>query len=122
MFNFLSRAPSAPKMSVADALEGQKNGDVIVVDIREHNELVASGKVEGAKHISMMMLQTRFDPRHPECDPDLSTDKTIALYCATGARASGAVRMLAQLGYTDVHNLGGLFHMHSAGANIVAHR
>lgn len=122
MFNFLNRAPSAPQMTAADAIEGQKNGDVIVIDIREHNELLSSGKVEGAKHISMMMLQTRFDPRHPERDTDLSPEKTIALYCATGARASGAVRMLAQLGYTDVHNLGGLFHMTNAGAKIVAHR
>lgn len=119
MFNFLNRGPREPQMSASEALEGQKKGDVIVVDIRELNELASSGKVQGAKHISMMMLQTRFDQAHPERDPDLSPEKTIALYCATGARASGAKRMLAQMGYSDVHNLGGLFNLASAGAKIV---
>jgi len=34
----------------------------------------------------------------------------IVVYCHSGARSAQAVRILTQLGYTDVRNLGGLMH------------
>ena len=35
-------------------------------------------------------------------------DKTVFVYCRSGARSSQAVAFMKQMGYTKVHNIGGI--------------
>ena len=35
-------------------------------------------------------------------------DKTVFVYCRSGARSSQAVAFMKQMGYTEVHNIGGI--------------
>ena len=39
---------------------------------------------------------------------EISKDKPVVVYCASGGRSATAARMLLQAGYTDVVNAGGL--------------
>lgn len=115
---FFRQAASTGSMSAADAVSGARAGKVTVVDVREHSEIAMSGKAKGARHIPIMRLRDMADPRHPDFDSALKTDATIALYCASGARSGQAAMALQQMGYTDVHNIGGLGHWVQAGGEI----
>ncbi|PIE14367.1 MAG: sulfurtransferase [Rhodobacterales bacterium] len=117
MFGFM-RGPGAAKISAQDAIKGVEDGSVTVIDVREPMEVAQTGKAKGALHIPMMLLQSKADPRHPEFHPDLNTSSTIALYCASGARSASAAQMLAQMGFSDVRNIGGLHDWARAGGAI----
>lgn len=108
--------PIAPEDAVARA----SKGEVVLVDVREHNELAMSGKAQGAVHIPMMQLQMQADPRSPEKHEALSTEKPVVLYCASGGRAYGAAQALLAMGYKEVYNLGGLMHWQVGGGAVEA--
>ena len=108
------------KLSPQDAVSGAKEGSVTLIDVREHGEVAASGKAAGALHIPLVRLRDMADPRHPDFHQNLNTTSKIAIYCATGARSMSAARMMRQLGYDDVHNIGGLGHWVQAGGALEA--
>lgn len=112
---FRAAAPAADKISAADAVKLVSEGAMTLIDVRDHAEVAQTGKAKGAVHIPLFQLQQKADPRHPEFHPELSTDQTIGVYCASGARSEMARRALAGFGYGNVHNIGGLFHWQSAG-------
>ena len=82
-------------------------GKAVVVDVRDGTEVLTSGKVKGARHVSRGLLEFRADPESPMHDPAFQKDKTIILYCASGGRSALAGKTLKDMGYTDVRNLGG---------------
>ncbi len=96
------------RIDPTEAVKAARDGLITVIDIREMGEVAATGKARGAKHIPMMLLRSKCDPSHPEFDRSLDPDKTVVLYCATGARSSSAGQLLSRLGFKDVRNLGGL--------------
>jgi rhodanese-related sulfurtransferase len=98
---------AVPKITPAQAKEIIAKGDALVVDVRDAPEVQASGKVAGAVHVSRGMLEFRADPDLPSHDKNFSKDKTVILYCASGGRAALAGKMLKDLGYERVYNLGG---------------
>ena len=110
MFNFLkpSAGPRVERISPTDAVARAQKGELVVIDVRDINELRASGKAKGALHIPLMLLKTKADPKSDELATGLSVDKPVALYCASGARSQAAGKMMLQLGYTQVYNFGGL--------------
>jgi len=117
---FFRSIPQAGALSPQDAVRGAQDGSVIVIDVREHGEVAMSGKAKGAIHIPLMQLPFKADPRHPDHDPNLRTDRKIALYCASGARSGSAAMLLRQMGYENVHNIGGLGHWIQAGGTVEA--
>ena len=116
MFNFMKTSPAAPGLTAADFINAPDGS--IVIDVREHGEVAMSGKAKGAVHIPLMMLQFRADPAHPDFEPLLDRDARIAVYCASGGRSSSAKMILDRLGYSDVHNIGGLGHWAQAGGEL----
>ena len=98
---------AVPKITPAQAKELIAKGDALVVDVRDAPEVQASGKVAGAVHVSRGMLEFRADPDLPSHDKNFSKDKTVILYCGSGGRAALAGKMLKDLGYERVFNLGG---------------
>jgi rhodanese-related sulfurtransferase len=98
---------AVPKITPAQAKEIIAKGDALVVDVRDAPEVQASGKVAGAVHVSRGMLEFRADPDLPSHDKNFSKDKTVILYCGSGGRAALAGKMLKDLGYEKVYNLGG---------------
>lgn len=116
--NFFSRKPAAPTLSAQEAVTMSKNGEIAVIDVRDHTELAQSGKAKNAHHIPLMMLQSHANPSHPEFIEALDTSKPVAIYCASGARSSMAARTLLQMGFESVHNIGGLMHWHAAGGEL----
>jgi rhodanese-related sulfurtransferase len=96
-----------PKITPAQAKDMIAQGNTLVVDIRDAAEVAASGKVAGAVHVSRGMLEFRADPELPSHDKNFAKEKTVILYCGSGGRAALAGKMLKDLGYAKVFNLGG---------------
>ncbi len=118
MFNLFSRGPAGDQVTAADAIQLVADGDMILIDVRDINEVNQTGKAEGAIHIPLMMLRFHADPNNPDFNKALDVNKKIGVYCASGARSGMAAQTLAQLGFTDVHNIGGLQGWYAAGGKI----
>jgi rhodanese-related sulfurtransferase len=98
---------AVPKITPAQAKEMMAKGNTLVVDVRDGTEVAASGKVAGAVHVSRGMLEFRADPESPYHDKNFAKDKSVVVYCASGGRSALAGKMLKDLGYDQVYNLGG---------------
>jgi len=96
-----------PRITPDQARDMMAKGNVAVVDVRDAPELQAGGKVKGAVHISRGMLEFRADPDLPSHDKSLTRDKPVIVYCASGGRSALAGKLLKDLGYSEVYNLGG---------------
>ena len=95
-----------PKITPAQAQEMIAKGKALVLDVRDAPELEKSGKVAGAVHHSRGMLEFRADPESPFFDKNFAKEKTIIVYCASGGRAALAGKVLKEMGYGQVYNLG----------------
>ena len=93
---------TAPRnVSGTEALQMmQDETDYVVVDVRSESEYL-SGHVPGAINIPVDALTSE-----PAELPN--KDQLIMVYCRSGARAKTAVSALANMGYTNVVNFGGI--------------
>ena len=98
---------AVPKITREEAQSLVADGKALVVDVRDPPELQASGKIKGAKNVSRGMLEFRADPASPYHDPEFDPSRTVIVYCASGGRSALAGKVLQELGYRDVRNLGG---------------
>ena len=96
-----------PKITPDRASDMIKKGNTLVVDVRDGTEVAASGKIAGALNVSRGMLEFRADPESPYHDKTFEKGKTVILYCASGGRAALAGKLLKDMGYENVYNLGG---------------
>jgi rhodanese-related sulfurtransferase len=93
-------------------------GDVLIVDVRDAAEVAATGKVKGAINVSRGMIEFRADPATPSHNPVFQKDRPIILYCASGGRSALAGKVLKDMGYENVQNLGGFKEAAEAGIEI----
>jgi rhodanese-related sulfurtransferase len=97
---------TVPKITPAQAIEMIAKGNTLVVDVRDAPEVEKSGKVAGAVHVSRGMLEFRADPESSYYDKNFAKDKTIILYCTSGLRSALGGKVLQDMGYGQVYNLG----------------
>ena len=98
---------AVPRITPAQARDMMAQGNTLVVDVRDTPEVEQSGKVAGAVHVSRGMLEFRADPELPSHDKAFDKGKTVIVYCASGGRSALAGKLLKDLGYANVYNLGG---------------
>ena len=87
--------------------EEMKKDKVVIVDIREANELEETGKISGSVHAPRGLLEFYADPAHSYHKSELKDDKRIILHCASGGRSALAAQTLKQMGYTNVAHMDG---------------
>jgi len=107
-----------PGISPADAQEKMENG-ALLLDIRDAPELHTNGRAQGSHHIPRGMLEFRADPATQFADPELRFDRPIILHCASGGRAALAGKLLKDMGYQEVYNLGGFSAWKEAGCPVI---
>jgi rhodanese-related sulfurtransferase len=109
---------AVPKISPDEAKAMIAKGDVLVVDVRDAPEVAASGKVKGALNVSRGMIEFRADPNVPYHDPAFTKAKTIVLYCASGGRSALSGKVLKDMGYDRVYNMGAFKDWAAAGGEV----
>lgn len=92
--------------------------DVVFLDVREPNEVATSGKVPGALAIPRGLVEFRADPASPMHDAAFDRAKTVVAYCASGGRSALVGKVLKDMGYTNVRNLGGFKGWVDAGGQV----
>ena len=73
--------------------------EFIVIDVRTLEEF-ESGHIEDSSNIEWQEISSIAD--------SINKDQKIYLYCRSGRRSQNATDILADLGYKDVTNLGGI--------------
>jgi rhodanese-related sulfurtransferase len=115
----LAEAEAAvPRITPDDAKGLLGRPDVVFLDVREPNEVAASGKVPGALTIPRGLVEFRADPASPAHDAKLDSAKTVVAYCASGGRSALVLKTLKDMGYDKVRNLGGFKGWADAGGEI----
>lgn len=92
--------------------------DVVFLDVREPAEVAASGKVPGALAIPRGLVEFRADPASPMHDAAFDRAKTVVAYCASGGRSALVGKVLKEMGYANVRNLGGFKGWVDAGGQV----
>ncbi len=100
MFKLFNRGPEGfTDLSPEEVHTRIRSGDrVQLVDVRSAGEF-ARGHISKAKLIPLGELESR----HSE----LKKGPAIILYCHSAARSRRGARLLAELGYENVHNMSG---------------
>ena len=109
---------AVPRITPAQAKEIMAKGNALVVDVRDGPEVESSGKITGAVHVSRGMLEFRADPEAPSHDKRFDKGKTVILYCASGGRSALSGKLLKDLGYAQVYNLGAFKDWVAAGGEV----
>jgi len=86
-----------------------KSDQVVLIDLRETEELTATGRIPGSVHVPRGMLEFRADPTSPYHQVPIDPSKKIILHCASGGRSALAAATLKAMGYGDVAHLDGGF-------------
>ena len=95
-----------PTITPLEAKEEQDNG-ALIIDTREINELALTGKIKDSIHIPRGLIEFQNKETNPNGVDGFTKDRKIILYCADGSRAALAGKALKDIGFTNVHNLGG---------------
>ena len=91
-FEPISGADFDQKLEQARSVAGAR-----IIDVRSAVEF-AEGHIPGATNIPLNQIPALDAPK----------DVPIYLYCRSGARSARGCKALGKLGFTNVHNLGGI--------------
>jgi rhodanese-related sulfurtransferase len=98
---------AVPMITPAQAQDMVAQGNTLIVDVRDALEVVKSGKIAGAVNVSRGLLEFHADPDSPSHDKSFAKDKNVIVYCGSGGRAALSGKLLKDMGYERVYNLGG---------------
>lgn len=92
--------------ALAELLE--QDPEVMLIDTREPYEY-SERHIPGARLIPRGVIESAADPNNARRVDALleARDRTVVLYCDTGARSALATAVLQDMGYADVRNLAG---------------
>ena len=105
------------KIDAARAQEMAADG-ALLLDIRDGLELTKTGKAKGSVHVSRGLLEFAADPESPMYNKEFRRDRPVVLFCASGGRAFLAGKLLHDMGYEKVYNLGGFKDWVEAGGAV----
>ena len=85
--------------------EQAANPDLLVLDIREIQELIELGTIHDATHCSRGMLEFWASPASPYYRDYFQEDRRTIVFCAGGGRSVLAVKALKEMGFNNVAHL-----------------
>jgi rhodanese-related sulfurtransferase len=85
--------------------EMEQNDDLLLLDIREVQELVDLGTIPGAIHCARGMMEFWASPASPYFRDYFQESRRTILFCAGGGRSVFATKALQAMGYTNVAHL-----------------
>lgn len=93
-------------LSVEDLKQEQAdNPDLLLLDIREIQELIELGTIPSSTHCSRGMLEFWASPASPYYREYFQEDRRTIVFCAGGGRSVLAVKSLKEMGFNNVAHL-----------------
>ena len=106
----LSKADAViPRVTLEDF--NNDSNSKVMIDVRQHEELQASGTVGEAIHIPKGVIEFRLNN-----NDEISFDTSVYVFCAVGVRSAIAGYNLKKVGYQKVFNLVGFQDILDQGA------
>ena len=106
----LSKADAViPRVTLEDF--NNDSNSKVMIDVRQHEELQASGTVGGAIHIPKGVIEFRLNN-----NDEISFDTSVYVFCAVGVRSAITGYNLKKVGYQKVFNLVGFQDILDQGA------
>lgn len=94
-------------LSVDEVIEERTAGAPLLVDIREAEEVAATGTIDTAIHAPRGMIEFYADPASLYHRGEFDPKRRVILFCASSGRSALAVKSLQSLGYDNVAHLDG---------------
>ena len=95
LFGFMKRPDINQSVEEYKAHEG-----AVLLDVRTPEEY-GEGHIPGSVNVPLQSIDK-------VTSVIADKDKTVFVYCRSGARSSQAVAFMKQMGYNEVHNIGGI--------------
>ena len=95
LFGFMRKPDINQALEEYRAREG-----AVLLDVRTPEEY-AEGHIPGSVNVPLQSIDK-------VASALADKTKTVFVYCRSGARSSQAVAFMKQMGYTEVHNIGGI--------------
>lgn len=99
------------EVTVSGLKQAQTKGDGRILDVRNSQELVETGQIEGAQNIAFTRLLVQKD--------EIPGDEKLYVYCRSGNRSEYACSFLKNSGFRVVHVAGGISAWLGAGEKVV---
>ncbi|EYD74732.1 Rhodanese-like domain protein [Rubellimicrobium mesophilum DSM 19309] len=104
-----------PRVPVEEALRKHAEGQAVFVDVRDSGAIAKTGTIAGAQRVPRGFIEFAADAGTPYHNPALTKDTELYLVCGAGGQAALAGKTLKEMGFTRVHNVGGIGDWKSAG-------
>ena len=114
----LAQAEAAVERIDANRAKELANQGALLLDVRDGTELAATGKAVGSTHVSRGLLEFKADPDSPLYDQEFRRDRPVVLFCASGGRAALAGKLLKDMGFQEVYNMGAFKAWQEAGGPV----
>lgn len=72
---------------------------IVLIDVREPDELKSDGYITGAVNIPLDTIRSNLNK--------IPKNKEVVVYCRSGHRSGNALNQLKQLGYTNIKSMAG---------------
>lgn len=86
-----------------------EKGGVLVVDVRERQELERDGRIPGSFNVPRGLLEFWIDPASPYYKPQFGEAKAFVFHCALDWRSALCTRTAQEMGLENVSHLKGGF-------------
>jgi len=117
---YKARAEAAVDAVTVQDVRGADRQAMLIVDVRELDELQATGIIGGAVHVPRGVLEFYADPASSMYVQEFGSARRIVFVCETGGRSLLAAATAAEMGMTGVTYLeGGVRAWQSAGGELV---
>lgn len=104
-----------PKITPEEGIAKHAAGSSVFVDVRDSGDIAKSGTIAGAQRISRGFIEFAADPATPFHNEALQKDADIVLICGAGGQAALSGKVLKEMGYQNVSNVGGFSAWKDAG-------
>ena len=117
--DYLSEANSlVEKITVNDGIEKHKEGEALIIDVRDSADIATTGTITNCLRIPRGMMEFVADEASPLHNENLSKNKEIVLVCGAGGMAALTGKTLLDMGYTNIQNVGGIGDWIKAGGPV----
>ncbi len=104
-----------PRVPVDEALQKHADGESLFIDVRDSGAIAKTGTIAGAQRVPRGFIEFAADESTPYHNPALKKDAEIYLVCGAGGQAALAGKTLKEMGFSRVHNIGGIGDWKNAG-------
>ncbi len=104
-----------PWISAEDALKHHGATGALFVDVRDSAAIAKTGTIKGAVRIPRGFMEFSADETSPYYNPAMKRDASIYLVCGAGGQAALTGKVLKEMGYDKVVNIGGFGDWEKAG-------